>query len=86
MSPNDAFKKLCHSAFEFLERSVAEFEKEPKFALVHFSSGLELLLKARLLKEHWSLVVVGKADLKQFRSGESTTVMACPSSRYQDLS
>src|SRR5690606_21971377 len=67
-------KKLCLSAFEFLKRSVEEFENEPKFALVHFSTGLELLLKARLLKEHWSLVVTGKADLRQFRSGESQTV------------
>lgn len=74
MTPEDAFKKLCLSAFEFLQRSVAEFDTDPKFALAHFSTGLELLLKARLLKEHWSLIVLSKADLKQFRSGESTTV------------
>jgi hypothetical protein len=74
MSPDDAFRKLCLSAFEFLRRSVAEFDKDPKFALAHFSTGLELLLKARLLNEHWSLVVLSKPDLKKFRSGESTTV------------
>lgn len=53
---------------------MAEAEANPKFALVHFCAGLELILKARLLREHWSLVVTSKPDLRKFQSGDFESV------------
>jgi hypothetical protein len=70
----DVFKRLCESAFDFLLRSAREIESEPKHALVSFAAGMELLLKARLLQEHWSLIVVGKPDLKNFKKGDFNSV------------
>lgn len=70
----DTFKKLCESAFDFLLRSSNEIETEPKHALVSFAAGLELLLKARLFHEHWSLIVIGKPDRNKFKNGEFNSV------------
>jgi len=52
-----AFDALAANAFEFLSRSSAEFAESPKFSIIHFCAGLEMLLKARLMREHWSLIV-----------------------------
>lgn len=71
---DDLFQRLTTSALEFLRRAMAEAEANPKFALVHFCAGLELVLKARLLREHWSLVVTSKPDLRKFRSGDFESV------------
>ena len=80
---DDLFQRLTTSALEFLRRAMAEAEANPKFALVHFCAGLELILKARLLREHWSLVVTSKPDLRKFQSGdfrESVSLGRLPSS------
>jgi len=48
---------LRDNAFEFLEKSIAEMNNSPKHSLICFYSAIELLLKARLMDEHWSLIV-----------------------------
>ncbi|WP_423414845.1 hypothetical protein RLW55_16785 [Hyphomicrobium sp. B1] len=73
---SEIFHKLCESAFDFLRRSAKEIESEPKHALVSFAAGVELILKARLLHEHWSLIVVGKPDQKKFKKGDFNSVGA----------
>ncbi len=50
------FTALTENGLDFIERAAAELEKEPKFSVVHFATGLELVLKARLFDEHWSLI------------------------------
>jgi len=73
----DHFDELVLSAMEFLERSVEELkERRPKFATIHLCQAIELLLKARLLKEHWSLIAAEPkiASLKKFESGELMTL------------
>ena len=54
---DELFDSLVLNAFDFLERAVRELEKSPKYSVLHFFNSIELLLKARLLKEHWALVV-----------------------------
>ncbi|WP_155893959.1 hypothetical protein [Cystobacter fuscus] len=49
------FQALVVNGLEFIERSAGELEEDPKFSIAHFATGLELLLKARLFAEHWSL-------------------------------
>jgi hypothetical protein len=70
------FKKLADNAFDFLERAVLELTKYPKFSLINFYSGVELLLKARLIKEHWSLIIMqpGIADMRKFSKGDFQSV------------
>lgn len=73
---NAALHNLAESAFDFLERSVDELKKSPKYSVIHFATAVELLLKARLMNEHWTLVVERASDvsLDDFLSGQCKTV------------
>lgn len=57
MSKNVDFGKLVENAFDFLDKAGREFENEPKYSVIHFYAALELFLKARLLHEHWTLIL-----------------------------
>lgn len=57
MNEDHIFESLVRSAFDFLDRAVKEFDSDPKFSVIHFCASLEMILKARLLREHWSLIV-----------------------------
>jgi hypothetical protein len=56
--------------------SVAELKKRPKYSVINFCSSLELFLKARLLKEHWSLIVSRPehANINIFLAGDFKSV------------
>ena len=49
--------RLVENAFDFLFKSISEIEGQPKYSVIHFYAAVELFVKARLMKEHWSLVV-----------------------------
>jgi hypothetical protein len=68
--------RLLENAFDFLNHSIDELDKEPKYSVIHFCAAMELLLKVVLMKEHWSLVVTNKkiADKKTILSGEFQSV------------
>ena len=70
------FKDLIESAFEFFDRAIAEIDESPKFSTIHFATAVELFLKARLMREHWSLLVdhPDKASRAQFLEGQTRTV------------
>lgn len=55
-SPDKVAPTLVANAAEFIDRAVGEVESSPRFAAVHFATGVELLLKARLAIEHWVLI------------------------------
>jgi len=73
---------LLENAFDFLEEGadrLLQQEQTPrslKYAVLHLSSGVELLLKQRLYNEHWSLIFsdINKADLKLLKSGDFTSI------------
>ncbi len=71
-----ALRNLSESAFDFLERSIEEIKDRPKYSVIHFATAVELLLKARLMREHWTLVVERASDvtLDNFLSGQCKTV------------
>ena len=72
----DAMKHLMDNALEFLNVAVDEIQERPKFSIIHFHAGVELIFKARLLAEHWSLVVTKRKepDISEFESGEFQSV------------
>ena len=76
MKQNDIFDSLTRNAFDFLERGIAEFDKTPKYSVIHFCAAVEMLLKARLMKEHWSLIVSkpDQANLAKFMAGDFISV------------
>src|SRR5690606_2370472 len=63
---------LTRNAFDFLERGISEFDQTPKYSVIHFCAAVEMLLKARLMKEHWSLIVSrpDQANLAKFMDGD----------------
>jgi len=71
-----ALRNLSESAFDFLERSVEEIKDHPKYSVIHFATAVELILKARLMREHWTLVVERTSDVsvENFLSGKAKTV------------
>ncbi len=76
MTHHDIFDSLTRNAFDFLERGIAEFDKAPKYSVIHFCAAVEMLLKARLMKEHWSLIVSkpDQANLAKFMAGDFISV------------
>lgn len=76
MMQHDIFDSLTRNAFDFLERGIDEFDKTPKYSVIHFCAAVEMLLKARLMKEHWSLIVSKpeQANLAKFIAGDFTSV------------
>lgn len=72
MTHDDIFASLTRNAFDFLERGISEFDQAPKYSVIHFCAAVEMLLKARLMKEHWSLIVSrpDQANLAKFMDGD----------------
>lgn len=75
-SHDDKLGRLVGNALDFLSKALRELETEPKYSLIHFYAAIELFLKARLLAEHWSLVVSKRqdADLAGFLEGDFHSV------------
>lgn len=76
LSEDELFAALTKSAFEFLKRAIDEFAQSAKFSTVHFAIAIELFLKARLMREHWSLLLdkPDQADKAAFFKGDVKTV------------
>lgn len=70
----DNLSKLIENGFEFLEKAISQFHKEPKFSVINFCIATELFLKARLMKEHWSLVVSTNPNISAFKSGNFKSI------------
>ena len=68
--------QLIDNAFDFLEVAIDQFETAPKYSVIHFCAAVELFLKARLMHEHWSLVVATKnhPDINKFKSGDFQSI------------
>ena len=67
------FDEVASNAIGFLGRSVDELlDERLKFSAVFFYQAVELFVKARLLYEHWSLIVSdpAKACLQAFEKGD----------------
>jgi len=76
-NPSDEFfDSLVSNAIDFLSRSITDLKKRPKYSVINFCVGLEIFLKARLIKEHWALVVTKPetAMIEQFRAGDFHSV------------
>lgn len=72
------FDGLVKNAIDFFNQAFDEeqIENKPKYSLLSFVSGVELILKARLLHEHWSLILVdpAKADYEKFNKGDFKSI------------
>src|SRR5258706_16203141 len=59
---NESYKKIFELGLQFVDSALDELtglglsELEPHAGLLHLFTGTELIVKARLVKEHWSLI------------------------------
>lgn len=67
-------KAIIENAIDFLEKSLEEFKESPKYSVLHFAIAIEILLKARLAIEHWSLVVQKNANKANYLKGDFQSV------------
>lgn len=71
------FDSIVDNAVEFISRASKNLkEGDLKYAVLNFYSGAELLIKSRLVKEHWSLMLKSpeKASLDKLKTGDIQTV------------
>ena len=69
--PDPMFESLVKNAIDFLKKSDNELENDPKYSVIHFFAAIELFLKARLLAEHWTLILT---DINKVKSKELTVL------------
>jgi hypothetical protein len=76
MDKKDLLDRLVENGLDFLSHSIREFKEFPKYSVIHFYTAVELLLKARLMFEHWSLVVSKQQepDWDRFVAGDFQSV------------
>ncbi len=69
-------KHLVENAIDFLSKSISELSQSPKYSVINFHAAIELFLKARLMSEHWSLIVSPKKepDWLEFQQGKFNSV------------
>jgi hypothetical protein len=72
----DMFDSLVKNAIDFFKRSISELEKSPKYSLINFVAAIELFLKARLMLEHWSLIIdkPQDANISNFLNGNFKSI------------
>ncbi|MCA0403802.1 MAG: hypothetical protein LCH30_08400 [Proteobacteria bacterium] len=76
---NNIAENLLENAYEFSKRASKDLEnKDYKFSLIHFCSSIEQILKARLIIEHWMLVIdkndIDSAKITEFQQGINKTI------------
>lgn len=81
LTHDEQFTRLCENGFGFVTRAIEQLWENGssdslKYSVINFYSGVELILKARLMNEHWTLIVAdpNKADIDEFLNGEAQTV------------
>ena len=76
MTRKEINDSLVRNAFDFLKKAISDFPAAPKYSVIHFYAAVELILKSRLLQEHWALVVTKpqEADWDRFLRGNFHSV------------
>ena len=74
MAKHPSLDSIVNNGFDFFRKSLAEIEDETKFSVIHFFAAVELFLKARLMAEHWSLVVSKDPSWDSFERGDFKSV------------
>ena len=73
---------LLDNALDFFQEAIRDLEEEDeerkglKYSILNAAAAVELVLKARLAKEHWTLIFAnpGKASLESFLNGSFLSV------------
>lgn len=79
--PSSHVDEVVKNGLEFIERGVRNLwdrrdKHHLKHSVINFYAGVELLLKTRLMREHWALIVedINQADASKFIEGDFRSV------------
>jgi hypothetical protein len=72
----EMFDAVVKNAIDFIDSSLDDLDKRPKNGIVDFYTSIELFLKARLMSEHWSLIIykLDTVNLQSFSMGDFISV------------
>ncbi|WP_236450507.1 hypothetical protein [Stutzerimonas stutzeri] len=72
----ELFDALVRNALGFVNTSIDHLQQKPKNAIVDLYTAIELFLKARLMKEHWTLMLAKPetGDLQNLAVGDFLSV------------
>ena len=74
MSASD-FENLVRNGIDFLEKAMSQFEIDPKHSVINFYTAVEIFLKAPLVHEHWTLVVLDRdMNRRKYEIGDFVSV------------
>ncbi|MNS00317.1 hypothetical protein D3C72_315660 [compost metagenome] len=73
-APDPAFKMLLNNAVGFLNRAIRDAGNRPNALAIGVYTAIELVLKARLAHEHWSLMVTKSPNRTKFEAGDFVSV------------
>jgi hypothetical protein len=61
---------------DLLLRAATQLTEDPKLSIVAFAAGVEIVLKARLVREHWSLIVehIDQTSFQDFQLGNFRSI------------
>jgi len=76
MSKELMFRRLVDNALDFLSKAIEDLKEHPKYSMINFHASVELFVKARLMAEHWTLVVAKRQepDWTKFVAGDFQSV------------
>lgn len=74
MAKYQSLVSIVNNGLDFFRKSLTEIDAEPKFSVIHFFAEVELFLKARLMAEHWSLIVSRDPNWGNFERGDFKSV------------
>lgn len=73
---DDWFDSVVQNAILFLDSSFKNLKDSPRSSVIDLYTAIELLFKARLMKEHWALIITRPEDAKitSFENGNFHSV------------
>lgn len=74
-APTTDFENLVRNGIDFLEKAMSQLDSDPKHSVINFYTAVEIFLKAPLVHEHWTLVVVDRDFNRQkYEAGDFLSV------------
>ncbi|MFB0521340.1 MAG: hypothetical protein ACETWD_07935 [Desulfatiglandales bacterium] len=76
INTKEVFDGLVRNAIRFLKKAIEHIKDDLQQSVIDFATAIELFLKARLLIEHWTLILnkPENADLNSFQNADFVSV------------
>ncbi|MDO3552068.1 hypothetical protein [Ralstonia pseudosolanacearum] len=69
------FENLVQNGIDFLEKAMSQLDSDPKHSVINFYTAVEIFLKAPLVHDHWTLVVLDRdMNRQKYEAGDFLSV------------